>query len=252
MKHRVEIGGIVHTWDDQKAIDISIPIFPDHRQPNCFYAPLFEVAPVRSGDFVGSTTEGGPVNFLNFRINPHGNGTHTECVGHISQGGESINKTLKQFFSIAHLVTIYPEKAKNGDKIITLAQLKGALSVHKCESLVIRTMPNHPDKKVRNYSGTNPAYLSEKAMRWIVELGVQHLLIDLPSVDPEVDGGKLLAHRAFWDDSATDRSKCTITELIYIDNNIKDDLYLLNIQIGSFELDVSPSKPVLYVLEKEI
>ena len=44
-----------------------------------------EYTPVVAGDFVGSTASGGPVNFFNIRVNPHGNGTHTECVGHIAR-----------------------------------------------------------------------------------------------------------------------------------------------------------------------
>ena len=54
------------------------------------------------------------------------------------------------------------------------------------------------------------------------ESGIQHLLIDLPSVDKEKDKGELLAHKAFW--NVTDvntlnddaRLDCTITEMIFI------------------------------------
>ena len=42
------------------------------------------------------------------------------------------------------------------------------------------------------------------------------------------------------------RADATITELIYVDGAILDGSYLLNLQIASFELDASPSKPVLY------
>ena len=112
-------------------------------------------------------------------------------------------------------------------------------------------MPNPIEKRERNYSGKNPAYLSKNAMERIVKMGVKHLLIDLPSVDPEEDGGQLVAHKTFWDSTNKDRSKCTITELIFVDNMIKDGVYLLNIHINSFELDVSPSKPVLYILEEK-
>ncbi|MCB0558058.1 MAG: cyclase family protein, partial [Phaeodactylibacter sp.] len=72
---------------------------------------------------------------------------------------------------------------------------------------------------------------------------------DLPSVDREEDGGKLLAHRAFWSYPETPRTDCTITELIFVNNSIQDGLYLLNIMIASFEIDASPGKPVLYKLE---
>jgi arylformamidase len=74
------------------------------------------------------------------------------------------------------------------------------------------------------------------------------LLLDLPSVDREEDGGNLLGHKAFWQYPENPRSACTITELIYVPSEVPDGDYLLNIQIASLELDVSPSKPVLYAL----
>jgi len=57
-----------------------------------------------------------------------------------------------------------------------------------------------------------------------------------------------LAHRAFWQFPDAIRDTATITELVYVPDSIADGLYLLNIQIASFELDASPSKPVLYRL----
>ncbi len=41
----------------------------------------------------------------------------------------------------------------------------------------------------------------------------------------------------------------TITELIFVPNKIRDDDYILNLQIASFENDAAPSKPVLYKTE---
>ena len=73
-------------------------------------------------------------------------------------------------------------------------------------------------------------------------------MIDLPSVDAEEDGGELAAHHAFWNYPAQPRMDSTITEMIFVDDKIKDGLYLLNIQIASIESDASPSKPVLYEL----
>ena len=45
------------------------------------------------------------------------------------------------------------------------------------------------------------------------------------------------------------RFNCTITEMIYVNEEIHDGSYLLNLQFASFENDASPSKPVLYSLE---
>ena len=73
-------------------------------------------------------------------------------------------------------------------------------------------------------------------------------MLDVPSVDREDDGGKLLAHHAFWRYPQQVRKDCTITELIFVPDNIADGTYLLNIQIAIFENDASPSKPVIYKL----
>ena len=92
-------------------------------------------------------------------------------------------------------------------------------------------------------------FIMKRLLIWL-NVEFEHLLIDLPSVDREEDGGKLLAHKAFWQYPDNVRKNCTISELIFAENGIKDGIYLLNIQIASFEIDVSPSKPVLYELKK--
>ena len=79
---------------------------------------------------------------------------------------------------------------------------------------------------------------------------INHLLTDLPSVDREEDGGKLLAHKAFWKYPEDIRRSATITELVYVPDVVTDGLYLLNVQITSLEVDASPSKPVIYQLTK--
>ena len=73
-----------------------------------------------------------------------------------------------------------------------------------------------------------------------------HLLIDMPSIDRESDEGKLEAHHAFWNYPANTQLHKTITEFIYVPNEINDGTYILNLQIAPFENDASPSKPVLY------
>ena len=78
------------------------------------------------------------------------------------------------------------------------------------------------------------------------EMGVKHLLIDLPSVDKEKDNGKLLAHKAFWNFPENPRFEATITELVFVPNDVQDGSYLLNLMIAPFHNDATPSKPVLY------
>ena len=238
--------------DLSRPLDISIPLREGMETVNCFYAPPLETAPVIAGSFIGSTAQGGAVNFLNVKFNPHGNGTHTECVGHIAREFFSINQCLRQFFFTARLLSLYPQNIA-GDRVITRPLLEMALAGSKPEdALIIRTMPNDELKLRTNYSGANPPYFHHAAIAFLVEQGVQHLLTDLPSIDREEDGGQLLAHHAFWQYPDHIRTGSTITELVFLNNSIRDGLYLLNLQIASFEIDVSPSKPILYELKEVV
>ena len=238
-------------------IDISIPLSNTNENPIAWYLDKPQIEPVKVGDWIGKVSEGkSSTNFNNIFFNPHGHGTHTECLGHITRDFYSINQCLKQFFFTAELVSVNPESI-NGDLVITLENISTALDVTlklgiPKEALVIRTLPNIEGKKHKKYSHTNPPYLAEDAAVFIREIGIQHLLIDLPSVDREEDEGKLLAHKAFWNVKNINnlnedaRLNCTITELIFVDNTIPDGNYILNLQIASFENDASPSRPVLY------
>jgi kynurenine formamidase len=241
---------IEYTCDLSKPIDISIPL----GNVKCFYATDFKKQPYVAGDFVGSVKKGAPVNFYDVELNPHGNGTHTECLGHITKKQECINDSLKKHHMMARLISV-SLKAKGEDKIITLKNLKEACPAKLTEAIIIRTRPNYKYKLTKDYSGSNPPYLDKKAMSFLVKKGVKHLLIDLPSVDREEDKGKLASHHIFWnvkDHKAIDSSRkdCTITELIYVPNEVEDGMYLLNIQVAPIKLDASPSKPVLFRLSE--
>ncbi|MDP5091852.1 MAG: cyclase family protein, partial [Polaribacter sp.] len=185
-------------------------------------------------------------NFNNIHFNPHSHITHTECVGHITEKIHSVNQNLKHYFFLAEVITVAPEE-QNGDFVIAQKQLQTALRNKKRDAVIIRTLPNlRSDKKGMRYSNTNPPYLLEETAIYLREKGIKHLLVDLPSVDKEKDGGELLAHNAFWNTSGEIRMDATITEFIYVSNKVKDGEYLLNLMIAPFENDATPSKPILY------
>ena len=229
--------------------DISIPIDFNQVGPNCFYAPPPSVDAVVAGDFVGDTLRGGSVNFKNIHLNPHGNGTHTECVGHIAKEPVFIHDVLTVFHHLAQVVSVFPTIDDQGDKVITERTLSQFLD-QPSPVIIIRTLPNEEEKKSRNYSGTNPSYFEVEAISFLRDLGVQHLMTDLPSVDREEDGGLLLGHKAWWQYPEEVDYQKTITEMIFVPDDLKDGLYLCNMQILSLKLDASPSKVVLYPLEK--
>ena len=248
MKASIEINQKTHQIDFSKPLDISIGLRGDAKNPVAWYLDAPKINPVKDGHFIGKVSEGASVNFNNIQFNPHAHGTHTECVGHISREFYSINKTLKTFFFFSKLISVEPE-LRGENQVISEAILKEKLKPKETEVLIIRTLPNFREKQTRKYSHTNWPYLSENAAIYLRNCGVKHLLIDLPSVDKEKDGGRLLAHKAFWNYPKNTRFDATITEFIYVANSIEDGDYLLNLQMASFENDASPSKPVLYKIQ---
>ncbi|MBW2962566.1 cyclase family protein [Mesonia aestuariivivens] len=233
------------TVDLSQPLDISITLSGDENNPTAWYVDQPAIQPVKDGKWIAKVSEGASVNFNNIQFNPHAHGTHTESVGHISEKFYSVNKALKQFFFKAKVISLVPENYKK-DFAISKKQLQHYLTKNEAEALVIRTLPNTKAKRHQKYSHTNWPYLLEEAAIYIRECGINHLLIDLPSVDKEKDNGELLAHRAFWNYPENTRLNATITELIYVSNKIEDGNYLINLQIASIKNDATPSKPVLY------
>ena len=124
--------------DLAQPIDISIPM----GQVKCFYATAFQVRPYVAGDWIGAVKAGSPVNFFDVQMSPHGNGTHTECVGHITAEQESIDDQLKQYHFIAQVVSVAWTQNEESDRVITKAALQAACPAELPEAIVIRTLPN--------------------------------------------------------------------------------------------------------------
>lgn len=236
---------VAYQADLSRCIDLSIPL----GKVRCFFAPHLSIQAYQNGDFIGSVKEGAAVNFFDVHLNPHGNGTHTECMGHISAEQYSLNTHLTCFHFVAKLISLTPlQKEIGGDRVISPEIFPNTLEEQLPEALIIRTIPNDQQKLSRDYSGTNPAYLTVEAVDMLVKRGVKHLVLDLPSIDKETDGGVLAGHKRFWNYPHTDRLDCTITELAFIPDEAEDGLYLLNIQTIPLELDASPSRLLIYRL----
>jgi len=238
--------------DLSKGLDISIPLTNSEENPRAWYVKPPRYEPVMENGWVGEVAQGGAVNFRNIFFNPHGHGTHTECLGHITQEIYSVNERVNQYFFHCKLISINPQEIKNGDEIDQIVQfsdVKTALGNSEIDAVVLRTLPNTEAKKHKNYSSTNPPYLDTAIVDLFDELKVKHFLLDLPSVDRESDGGKLAFHHKFWNVPENPNHERTITEMIFVDDSIEDGEYILNLQIAPFENDASPSRPVLYKVE---
>ena len=251
MKTTIEHNNKTYQINLSEPLDISMPLKPGKENPTAWYVnePRFE--PVMENGFVGDVNLGGAVNFRNIFFNPHGHGTHTECVGHISKEAYTINQCLKEFFFLANVVSITPEKQEE-DRVITLSQIEKVFQKNRAKAIVIRTLPNIKDKLAMQYSSTNPAFMEAKAVQYLIDNGIDHLLIDTPSVDKEEDGGALISHHTFWEYPFNTQTHRTISELIFVPDSILDGTYFINIQIASFENDASPSKPILFNISSEM
>ncbi len=243
-------------FDPKKPLNLAIELVAGDENPNCYYAenPVFET--IKADNFVGSVAQGGSCNYQKITLTPHGNGTHTECYGHISADeNATVSKCFNENLFVAQLITLTPKVQENSDLIVCYEDFMIALEgkeITEIEAIIIRTLPNGIDKKTKKYSNTNPPYLDARICKYLANNNITHLLLDLPSVDKEVDGGELKAHKAFWqmsDNQQDIRRNAGITEMIFVDNEIKDGLYLLDLQMIRMDIDAVPSKPILYKLK---
>jgi arylformamidase len=264
---KFNINNKEYSINTQEGIDISIPLVFNGEQPNLYNVEKASAKAFESKEFTGDTRQGGSCNFDEYKLIAHCNGTHTECVGHISDERISIYETLKDTFIPSTLITVKPVKAfnttdnysphkENDDRLITIKSLQDSfedINGDYIEGLIIRTMPNDETKKSRIYSKNPPPYISIEAMEFILKSGVKHLLIDIPSIDRAYDKGRLTNHHIFWNVKQgshevdnDNHTTNTITEMIYVPENADDGNYLLNLQIAPFVSDASPSRPVIY------
>jgi len=226
-------------------IDITISLNFAGLNPNAYHAssPAEEV--IKMGTFVGSVAKGGAVNYTKISLTPHGNGTHTECYGHISPDAEATIDKASKFLLTAFVVEVETKK-QGHDQLITLEDLKLALGNNKPEAIIIKTLPNSENKLTQVYSGKNPTYPEPGIGAWLAGIGVEHWVIDLPSVDREEDGGKLINHRDFWQHPHATRVYALITELAFIPEYTKSGWYVLQWSACRWKTDAAPSRLLIY------
>ena len=252
-------------------IELAIPLAFNGPQPTLYGVPPAEGRAYQDGAFVGDTRRGGSCNFETYTLTPHCNGTHTEGAGHLTHARLSLHATPPPPLIPATLITLVPEEAVHSpdtydppiratDLFLTRRALQEALQEADTEflaALVIRTLPNDATRISRDYGVQTPPFFSLEAMAYLRSLNIQHLLVDLPSVDRLFDEGKLANHHCFWDlppgshsvqeDGPSPR---TITEMIYVDNAVPDGPYVLNLQVPRLITDAVPSRPLLFRLHE--
>lgn len=278
----IELSAERYQLDITKPLSLAIPVEfilqknitsdKTEIQPNHFSANLASSKPMQAGPFIGDTEQGGSCNVNELTINPHCNGTHTETIAHICDLNHPYSKNIAE---ISHsplmpcvLISIEPKPIKNTnesytpalqkeDLLITRSALESLLANYsdiQLQCLVVRTLPNENNKCCQVYSQSNqPPFFSREAVNYLNTRGVEHLVLDIPSLDRLHDDGLLTCHHLFWQveegsHQANGKSLVnkTITEMAYINNQLSDGFYFINIKVPLFITDAAPSNPVLY------
>jgi len=265
----LECQGRRLSFDAANPHPLAIELNFDEHAPRWFGAPPPASLPLQAGNFNGRVSSGASCNASTLSLTPHCDGTHTECIGHLTRERHDARDVVPAGFLPALLLSVTPARAAGGsetarpapraeDLLITRQALMSAWPRQlpfAPLALIVRTLPNTAAKCARDYGQQPAAYLSLEAVNFMVERGISHLLLDVPSADRADDDGQLAAHRVFFGLdagatalSAARRPECTITELAYIDSALGDGPWLLQLQIPALAGDALPSRPLLYRL----
>jgi kynurenine formamidase len=270
---RFEVEGRRLNADFAQPLSIAIPLDFNGPQPSFYDAPAATAQPYRESGFIGDTRAGGSCNCEQLTLVPHCNGTHTECIGHVTDDRVAVTDRVRGGIVLALLVSLHPVTAGStsedsdplpaaSDLLVTAESLERAFAAHPGpapQALVVRTLPCHAARLTQAYRGSAPApYLSQQAAAWLVARGIEHLVLDLPSADRADDHGRLTAHRLFFGLPAggrqardAGRPQASITELAWVAPTIRDGWYMLDLQIPAFLTDAAPSRPLLYPVHFE-
>ena len=251
--------------DTKRSIDISIPYNFNGVQPNFYDVNPGKSTPLKFGETSYSVSDGAGCNIPEISMNIHCTGTHTEYVGHLLKDPGDIGIVLKDIIIPAVLITVDPKlfndtnefyhcSVKDNELVISAESICSKFEnwqENKPQALIIRTTPNTEDKQYHQFTITPPPFFTNDALELISRLRIDHLVVDLPSIDRMADNGILGNHRIFWGDGNNPKGEVnpnsvnTITELVYIEDEVIDGFYFLNIQLPHFQCDAAPSRPIL-------
>lgn len=234
------------------ASDLSLPLAFDGTGPLAFGAGPAALRPLAAPGFSGRVAAGASCNASVLTVTPHGNGTHTESVAHLLDRGPTVPALLLTGWLPAWLASVDAPGRPIAPAALTAALSHAAAA--GCAAFVLRTRPNDAGKLARRYTAEDPpAWLAPETAQAFAAAGIEHLVVDLPSLD-RLDDPDLGAHRAFFGlhpDGSRDgaRLRCTVTEFAYAPDELGDGLYLIDIQVPRWQLEAVPSRVLAVAAE---
>ena len=254
MKARIDWNGDTLIVDFSAGRSLAIDLQARGSHPSFFSDSNVRKRPLAVDGFIGDMSQGGSCNAEVIEFSPHSHGTHTECIGHIMREHQSVTSTIDQRPTLVRIMTVDPGLLENGNEIP--ADVLQGIAEFDGGALAIRTLPNDESKKQRDYS-EEPVFpvLSNHAMTMLSRGGLLHLLVDTPSVD-QPDSTGLENHALWWGlgrevaAGVPDPARRSITEMIFVPDDIPDGDYWLDLQLAPLVSDAVPSRPMVYPLTR--
>lgn len=261
MRARIALSGVEVSVDLRRPISLAMPIDFSGHEARHFGAPLPSAKPFTTPGFCGAVISGASCNCATITLTPHCNGTHTECVAHLT--GETLNahEVIPPGLLAALLISITPiESASSTESTEPAPQPGDCLITRKAlEQAWPKDLPATPSALVVRIPHAwlaRAPYLSKEAATLLVERTIEHLVVELASIDRGQDEGRLMAHRVFFGLprgshalSQAQRPQCTVTEFARIPAGLTDGFYLLELRGPAIGGDAVPSRPLLYPIE---
>ncbi len=257
-------------------IDLGAPISLARAQrfdgsgPRHFGAPAARARAFTAPGFSGEVRRGASCNCATIELTPHCHGTHTESVAHLVDEPRDVCDLVPLGLLPALVVSVLPQDAaasaedsdpppQPGDRLLTRhALLAGwpATLPFAPRALVLRSAaPGTSDAAETSAAGREAPYLSRQLVRELVARGIEHLVVELPSIDRAHDEGRLCAHRLFFGlppgstrlaDAV--RPDCSITEYASIPATLADGPCALQLTLPRLAGDAVPSRPLAFRL----
>ncbi|MCP5104278.1 MAG: hypothetical protein GY950_12900 [bacterium] len=222
------------------------------RSPNAFHlAPITSRTVEFEGQFTGNVKRVGSCNVDTLQYVPHGL-THLETSAHILSP-DADPPTVKdipteKLSGIVYLIDLSHLGGKAGEQIPWEA-VRGKLEQNTFPIAMV-ALKTHASglPQAYDFSGKDFLSLAPETAKGIHDYEfhipegnktIDCLLLDLPSIDPESDGGKLSAHRAFFGlpgtgITADDKEKRALVELAWF-SGLEEGYYYAVITPPRFE-----------------
>jgi arylformamidase len=254
---RAKPNGPALAADFTAAVSLARTLDFNGPQPQHFGAPRASSTALHAGSFEGSVATGASCNCHSITLIPHCNGTHTESVGHLTTDARDTHEVVPPEPMPALLLTVTATRATQTDEdstptpqpedqLITCAALLAGWhewDEFRPRALLLRT---NADINI-----DNPPFLTRQLAQELVARGVEHLVVDLPSVDRAADEGKLTTHRIFFGLPVSSvrardalRPLSTITELALFPTSLRDGPCAVQLQVPAINGDAVPSRPL--------